>query len=307
MKSGWRIFLVMQLALGGCAGLRQFPESADNYAQTLAQVDPEYDEALGQIYAENATAADQKRIRNELLETRMAVIDRNFEDFVEDLAEEDVIAGLGIALVGVGVGGTGALVSETASQILSAVSAALTGGQAAYQKEVLFESTRQALIAQMIAGRKKVAAGISQRFDLGIADYPLWLARRDLEAYHFAGSLPGAVVATASDAAEKEGEAEQILFGAITQKVVTREAFEGRTRLREAVEGLDAARAKSLVDQIRAEFPSAEAFIEAQYPAATRAGDTDGSRARTVLARLVVLTAKTPQDRAKWQAAIDGL
>ena len=141
----------------------------------------------------------------------MRVIDLNFKEFKRGLAQEGVAADFGIALVQLGLGGAGALVSETASQILSAASGSLAGAQEAYSKAALYEKTVSALLAQMIASRKAVLVNIFTGRTKGIDEYPLPAAVGDLEAYAYAGSLPGAVIATAADAKVKNDQAEDKL------------------------------------------------------------------------------------------------
>ena len=210
MTKGLLLGLVVAFGLAGCAGLRQFPESSQDYATDLGALDRDYDAALKKIYA-STNASTPKAIRNQMIETRMAVIDAHFKEFQSSLVKDNVRADFWIALIGVGVGGAGALASETASQILSAVSGGLAGGQAAYSKAVLYDKAMSALIAQMQASRKAVAVVIFERWAEDIDQYPMWMARTDLEAYYFAGSLPGAIIATASDAQVKDKQAEDKL------------------------------------------------------------------------------------------------
>jgi len=101
------------------------------------------------------------------------------------------------------------------------VSGGLAGGQAAYSKAVLYDKAMSALIAQMQASRKAVAVEIFQRWNEDIDRYPMWMARTDLEAYYFAGSLPGAILATAADAKVKDVQAEDKL--AKFRRIVFRE------------------------------------------------------------------------------------
>lgn len=225
MMKRWFFVLIATFGLGGCAGLMQFPAVTNNYDATLRDLDTDYATTLDRIYGKdpiNQTgvgtttsafvsprAEEQKRIRNATIERRMAVIDAYFKEFQARLAKENVGSEFGIALFGIGVGGAGSLVPETTSQILSAVSGGLAGAQAAYGKAVLYDKAMSALLAQMQAGRKAVAAQIFQRWDLGLDQYPMWMARMDLDAYYFAGSLPGAILGTAADAKVKETQADE--------------------------------------------------------------------------------------------------
>jgi len=313
MKHSWLLAVIVLSGLGGCAGLRQFPVVSPNPEQELQDFDAGYEKALVQIYGSDGNSPttndeQQKRIRNKLIETRMAVIDAHFREFETGLVKENVGTELGISLLGIGVGAAGSLVAETASQILSAVSGGLAGAQAAYSKAVLYDKATSALLAQMRASRKAMAAQIFQRWTLNMEQYPLWVARTDLDAYYFAGSLPGAILATAADAKTKEDQADDVLLlRTITPGSASREMFDRRSVLGNTIDGLDAPKAKALVAKIAIEFPDIKSFIEMQYPSATMAADTDGSKAKTVLKRAVVLTVRGPEDAGKWQNAIGGL
>jgi hypothetical protein len=227
MTKGWVLALIAAFGLAGCAGLRQFPEVTNDHEAALVELDKDYAVAVEQVYgrkdAPNTTidGAKAKAVRNRMIETRMAVTDAYFKDFQAGLVKENVRADFLLSVVGIGVGGAGALVSETASQILSAVSAGLAGTQAAYGKAVLYDKAMSALVAQMQASRKAVAAEIFDRWNDDIDRYPMWMARKHLEAYYFAGSLPGAILATAADAKVKDAEAEDRL--ARFRRVVFRE------------------------------------------------------------------------------------
>ena len=251
--------------------------------------------------------SNRNAFENKLIETRLALIDAHFKEFEAGLVKENVRIELGISLVGVGVGAAGSLVAETASQILSAVSGGLAGAQAAYGKAVLYDKAMASLLAQMRASRKAVAARIFQRWTLDLEKYPLWLARIDLDAYYFAGSLPGAILATAADAKTKEDQADVILLRAITPESASDAMFIRRSGLGNTIDGLDATKAKALVAKIETEFPEVKPFIDAQYPSASMAADADGSKAKTVLKRAVVFTVRGPEDAETWQSAIGGL
>lgn len=200
------------LWMSGCtAAMHQYPERIEEpYTQVLKNKDPEYVTVMEKISAA-ATDREKKQLRNATIDSRLRVIDLQFAEFIETLAKENVQADFGVAAVQVGVGAAGSLVAETTSQILSAASGALSGTQQAFNKTALFSQSFPALLAQMIAGRKAVLVKIMEGRQLSIAKYPLPAALRDLEAYYFAGSLPGAVVSTSADAKLKNDEAQQKL------------------------------------------------------------------------------------------------
>ena len=210
MRSAW-IWPVLSLwAITGCAGLTQFPVTSVKYQEDLKVKDPDYDAAVTVI---GKASTDEARVqaRNDEIDRRLRVIDLNFDAFVEALAKENVRANFGIALAQVGLGAAGSLVGETASQILSAASGGLAGAQQAYGKAILYDQAFSALLAQMMASRKAVLVKIYEGRAATIGDYPLSTAVQDIGAYYFAGTLPGAVVATSADAKVKNDQAEDKL------------------------------------------------------------------------------------------------
>jgi hypothetical protein len=202
--------LILMIALSGCAGLNQFPKPLQKPSTELAARDPEYVIAVTNI-GTAATPTAKKLIRNQEITRRLRVIDLNFNDFQTKLAKENVRASFGVAVVQVGVGAAGSLVSETASQILSAISGGLAGAQQAYAKAALFDQALSSLLAQMVASRKAILVKIYEGMSRNIDEYSLAEASQDLEAYYFSGSLPGAIIATSADAKVKIDDAEDRL------------------------------------------------------------------------------------------------
>ncbi len=341
MNGRWGSTFICGLLLAGCAGIDQFPDSAADTQETLVEVDRDFCEAYVQIYggscevpatgsAAGSTAStsaeggsgpasatpgasapppplDAKKIRNGFIEKRIAVIDAYFEEYIQALAKGNARADLGVGGVDAVVDAAGTLIAGPASQVLSAVSGGLGGVKAQYDKAVLYDQALPALMAQMQAGRDTIRARILQRWSKDIDSYPLWLARSDLQEYQFAGSIPGAIKATAASAKEQSQAAEQALFATISPGAASPEAFTERADIVKAIDALDADKAKALVPLIKAGFAASVPFIEAQYPEDDMAADVSGEKAKTLLKRLVPLTAKEAADRQKWRAAMAGL
>jgi hypothetical protein len=172
--------------------------------------DPEYATALDQIAAA-PDAASKQAIRNRLVSERIRVIDIHFEQFERELAAENVVASFGTAAVTVAMGAAGAAAGGGAGQSLSAATAALTGTKAAYDKVALFDQAMPALLAQMIATRQEILVRILNGMQQTVEVYPLAVAVRDTGSYYVAGSIPGAIMATSNDAANKADKAAETL------------------------------------------------------------------------------------------------
>ena len=191
---------------GGCAALKQFPDSTTAYTSTLTQLDPDY---VTIIEALNTAENDDHRrtIRNNAIAERVRVIDIRFKIFAEELVKDSVALDLGTNVLNIGVGTVGTFASETTSQILSAINAGLTGSKEAYDKVAFFDQTMMAMVAQMVATRQQVRVRILGGMRRNIQDYSIIQAMQDLDDYQRAGSIPGAIIATANDAQEKEKKA----------------------------------------------------------------------------------------------------
>ena len=194
-------------ALGGCAGLQQLPESTTDYAQALKELDSGYATVIAELTT--ASSDDERRaIRNKLIAERVRVTDLRFKAFAEDIVKDSVALDFGTNVLNIGVGTVGAFASETTSQILSAINAGLTGSKEAYDKVAFFDQTMMAMVAQMIATRQEVRVRLLTGMRKNIQDYSIVQAVQDLDDYQYAGSIPGAISATAKDAQEKEQKAQ---------------------------------------------------------------------------------------------------
>lgn len=184
------LLAVVAFLLSACGGgIRGEPERYRSIDEELQSLTPAYGDS------ELAKPGSTSRARrNEIIGARMYAIDLRFSEFETELLRESRKAGFGTVLVELIVDISGSLASNGASQILSAISAGITGTKEAFDKEILVEQTVQSLINQMRASRDQIAARIYGRLDLSVADYPLTVALADVEEYYQAGTLAGSLV-----------------------------------------------------------------------------------------------------------------
>lgn len=161
--------------------------------------------------------------RDQIVYARMAEIDRLYNVYELEISRELRSSSLLVALVGIGVGSAGALAGERLSQLLSAGSAALAGGQKAFETEVLVDRTIQAFQSQMRAERAKVRSQILLKLTAPIRNYPMEAALSDLASYRQAGTLTAALLAISESATTSEGAAQQQLKD--TEKSVIKFAY----------------------------------------------------------------------------------
>lgn len=201
--------LAAAFALAGCEATirgepaaefdRAKPEAAESFEEVIvnAALDPA---RLRTLVTAGATEAE----RNRVIYARMAEIDALYATYERELTKELRESGFVGALAELAVDTAGALTGRQASQILSAISAGLTGAQTAVEKELLIDRTVQAFISHMRAGRSAVKRRILLKLIAPASAYPLEAAVSDLSAYRQAGTLTGALVGVAAAASEVE-------------------------------------------------------------------------------------------------------
>ena len=169
----------------------------------------------------NATEAEKKSVRNEIITGRIALIDLNYNQFIaqfsvnkENLDFVSDVGELGLNLATTAVG------SAATKTVLGAFSAGVTGGKVSIDKNYFFEKTVPVLITSMNAQRKVALLAIITGIGKSTDDYPLTQALSDLDTYYFAGTFVGALQAIQADAGSKEVKAQSNLDLVRTGKFV---------------------------------------------------------------------------------------
>jgi len=214
------LLLIVALSLISCASPRGFPERTVSSDEELKELKIYYESKKVDEYSvPDKTDKERMRIRNEIINARIAAIDIQFSLFQQKLHQEGVGLNIGSDAVILGLGAAGALASGGTSQVLSAASAAVTGLKGSIDKKLFFEQTMPALFAQMIAQRKKVLAKIRTGLTNSATDYPLQQGFADLEDYRYAGSIPGALATIVEDAGTTSAKATEKLDKILTFKM----------------------------------------------------------------------------------------
>lgn len=205
------ISVPLVLLTSGCghfAVTRGFPNPSVDVETRLAQMDIYRGDTLIKQYNDPVNAGQRVRIRNDLINGRIALIDIHFNEFLQGLHKEDVGFNVATDAITIGLGTAGALVSGGASQVLSGTSAAVIGAKESVDKNAFFDQTMPALMAKMIAQRKSVLVGIRNGLLNKTEQYPLAQGLADLEEYYYAGTIPGAITGVVQTAGAEAAEAE---------------------------------------------------------------------------------------------------
>ena len=212
--------------LSGCAGLTQFSATSLHYGHDLTKKDSDYAAALSKM---KETDANKKRDLRDEIDRRLRVIDLNFDAFVAALSKESVRANFGVAVAQVGLGAAGALVWHRRPARFYRL------GVRWHSAGVWQGGSVRPSILRPAGSNDRQSKGASGDdlqgpFQRGsVDDYSLSAAMQDIDGSYFAGTLPGAVVATSADATKKKAEAEDLLAPAESVRI-------GRRRCRPVAE-----------------------------------------------------------------------
>ena len=203
--------LITALGLVSCASTKGFPDRVVSVDEELTYLRPYFQKVeVDKYYTANDDDA-RKRIRGDIINSRIAGIDIEFSQFQQGLHELGVSLNVGTDAVMLGLGAAGALASGGTSQVLSAASAAVTGLKGSIDKNAFYEQAMPALFAKMIAKRKMVLVNIRKGLTKAPSEYPLQQGIADLEEYRYAGTVPGAISAVIENSGAQLAQADEEL------------------------------------------------------------------------------------------------
>lgn len=196
--------IIAAMALTSCATLKGYPDQTTNVKAELLLL-KKYLQPQAITKYESANDLDRDGLskrawRNEVINARVRAADFQFNKFQQMLFEEGVGFGLATEWMVLALNAVGAVSSGGVAKVLSATSAAVVGGKAAFDKNAYFEKTMPALVATMMAKRKDVLVRIREGLTKDIDEYSLYLALGDVDTYYNVGTIPGAIVEIAEAA-----------------------------------------------------------------------------------------------------------
>jgi len=203
------LVLAMLATLAGCASFNGAPTW--NPATTLKEADPLYAGYIERYYRAR-TPASRQTIRNEFIEVRAGMVDRAYASFKESIYAQRVGSAVGVDVATLTLNAIGAAVSDVGTKTgTSALSAGLIGSKSSIDKNVYFDRTLPALLAQMDGARSQVRTRILAGMLVDVERYPLMQAASDLDAYFHAGTLTGAIAGITNQASAAQSAAEATL------------------------------------------------------------------------------------------------
>ena len=216
------VLALLLATLTGCAGIDSAPPRFGTEANALKAADAYFDGILARYLA--AQPQQQKEIRNGFIETRTALIDQGYAGFRQTLYTQRVGMNVGVDLATLGLNAVGAVTgSASAKTGLHALSGGLIGSKASIDKNVFFDRTMPALLAQMEAQRSALRLRMMGGMMVGPDRYPLMQARADLEEYYAAGTMVGAIGSITTQAmVEQKSQADNLTRRLPSKAVIER-------------------------------------------------------------------------------------
>ncbi len=213
----WRAVLqlgaVSSLVLGAsaCSTFQGYPNDPDNSAAVIATLTPFFD-ASTEVEYKNADPGSRRGIRNTIVINRMRLYDIEFDRFEKELWASGNAVTTGGDLVAIALGAIAATTGNaTTKAALAAASTGVVGAQAAINRDLYFQRTLPALIAQMEANRAKIETTILTGLGKSDDEYSLYQAELDLQHLKRAGSIPSAVsVITQQSSADNQAAQEEL-------------------------------------------------------------------------------------------------
>jgi hypothetical protein len=170
----------------------------------------EYLGARQSSYYAALSANDKKAERDDAIEDVLAMIDSNYQDYINRLETRRSTTDFIADVIDLGTGAaTGIAKGERPNQILGIALTAFRGGRKSIELNFYKEQTTPILISKMDGNRAKVYAEILQKKTRPVTEYSLSDAIRDMVAYYNAGTLVRAFTELAKDTSAQTLQAEK--------------------------------------------------------------------------------------------------
>lgn len=297
------VLMVVPLGLGACTSLRAYPNRSGDLDAELKQLDKFHAPTILEEYEKKPDEAAKQAFRNEVVTARIRAIDLHFGVFQQALFRESVTTNILADWITLGLGGAIATVGGvTTKAALGAVSAGITGAKTSIDKNVYFEKTMPALLAQMIASRKVALARIQEGLTRAVGLYPLNQALIDLEDYYNAGTIPGAVALIIEQAGATAKKADEVQLETRTKAFFAKERVERAARIVDRIRAVHDDKAILLATNLPVQDTEINRIIREVDP--TGQHTKKPGVARQVLLMAVSYSTKSEAYLNAWEAAL---
>jgi hypothetical protein len=195
MQSARTVVLVWLVSSAtACSAIRGYPENAEDNDATIAKLSSSA-EATRVQYEQAADNQVRTALRNRTVYAKLQIQEILFTDFQSQLWSDNNVFSTGGDLVLLILSGLGATTGDaTTKAALSAASAGIVGARGVISKDIFYQRTLPAILAQMSANRDRVKAAILDSLNMkNDASYPLAAAEMDLQVLQRASGIVNAV------------------------------------------------------------------------------------------------------------------
>ena len=190
-------------ALASCAPIQGYPKDPEDTDATLLALTPYFNGSAEVDYLSTSDPALRMSKRNAIVLARIRGYDIEFADFERRLYGDGNVVNLSSDLAGLVLAGLIATTGNAGTKAaLGAAAGGILGANTAMNRDLYYQKTIPALLAQMEADRLKALTPITTGLKASDADYPLMQAYIDLDTYKNAGSIPGAITSINQSAAD---------------------------------------------------------------------------------------------------------
>ncbi len=180
-------------AATGCAPVRGYPDDPEDTSAAAAALQPWFSPDRDREYL-SLPRAERAATRDVIVMSRMRALDLAFGSFERRLTGDGNVVAIGGDLIELVLAGFGATTGSAATKAaLAAASGGILGAQGAISKDLYYQRTVPALLAEMQANRAKAKLAIFEGLQRSDADYPLIRAEMDLDTLKTAGSVSVAI------------------------------------------------------------------------------------------------------------------
>jgi hypothetical protein len=205
----WICSVIGIFSLYGCAAIQQYPADPEDTGQTLNNLKPYFDGSKEKEYDVLTDDSSRTIKRNEIVSNMMKGYDIEFFAFEKQLTGFSNSVSVGADLIGLTLGGLTATAGGAgAKAAFGAASVGVLGANTTINKDLFYQKTLPALMAQMEANRAQKELPIDKGLAQPDSKYSLTTAYRDLQAYKAAGSLQNAITSITQSAGSAKQTAE---------------------------------------------------------------------------------------------------
>jgi hypothetical protein len=200
---------LLSLTVTGCSSFTGYAPDPATDSSLPADLQAGFGQSLKDQYVAAAGNPDLRRqIRDEIIYRQLTAYDLEFSQFERTLSVNNNAFSLSSDTAILGLGAAGAVVGGvTTKAALAAASAFVVGTTTAVDKDLFYQATLPALIAQMESRRLQARVPIVGGLGKSDSEYPLQKALIDLGALRSAGSFTAAISSTIEDASVRSADA----------------------------------------------------------------------------------------------------